>query len=267
MGARVALIMATLAWCQPAHADVPLPGVDTKDLDGDEKKLLVQILEDQFDPCGKPQSFLKAVQAEGTCPLATKLGNFVVGQLQRGLSKSQVVRALLAEIKRVSSKFTFTLVGRPSIGPEGAKVTVVAFSDYQCPHCRIAAKKMVELCKKNGVRLVYKQYPLEFHPAAKIAAQVAIAAHFQGKYWTVHEKLFADQDKLDESLIDKIAKASGVDLVKAKADADKAKKLVEEDRKEGDVAGVDGTPTIYINGVRTEYEDLESAIDQALKTK
>lgn len=262
------LLMALWLVCQPAEARAStpnLPGVELKDLDDTEKQTLVSLLEEQFDPCGKPRSFLAAVQDASTCPVATKLANFVVGQIQRGLSKRQVVRSLLDELKRLTVKHTFVLTGRPSVGPDAAKVTIVEFSDFQCPHCKIAASKVPDLARKKGVRLVMKQYPLDFHPAAKEAAVVCVAASMQGKFWPLHDKLFADQDRLDDKLVEKIAKDVGVDWNRALSDRKKAEALVAEDKREGDLAGVDGTPTFFLNGLRVEYEELEPQIDAALK--
>ncbi len=264
----VALVIGLAILCQsgPASAARPeLPGVSLGDLDDTEVALLVEILDAQFDPCGKPRSLMEAVKDSATCATAPKLANYAVGQIQRGLSKRQVVKELLKEQKRLTVKHDFSLTGRPSIGSASAKVTVVEFFDFQCPHCKTVASKVANLVKSKGARIVYKQFPLEFHPAAKTAAVFAVAAHSQGKWEAVHDLLFANQDKLDDALVEKLTKESGADMAKLQSAKAAATTMVEQDRREGDAAGLEGTPTFFVNGRMVDYEELEGAIDEALK--
>jgi len=273
---RWTVIMAIFLSCQlgacvvgvkTANAKGPeLPGVDLKDLDEDESKILMAILEEQFDPCGKPRSFLDAAQKPENCKIATKLANYVVDRISRGLSKRQIVRGLMEELKRMTVRHKFDLTGRPSVGPQKAKVVVVEFFDFQCPHCRLVAPKVVKLVKsKKGVRLVYKQYPLAFHKAAKPAAIAAIAAHMQGKYSKLHDLLFDGQETLDEAIIGKLVVKAKLNSKKYKAAIKKATAMVEADVKEGDVVGIMGTPSFFVNGMAVEYDDLEARISDALK--
>ncbi len=269
-GLLTSLIMAISLLCQPSGSALAkgpdLPGVDQKDLDDDERKILMDVLKNQFDPCGKSRSFLESVKDPKTCALAPKLANFCVDQIQRGLSKRQVVRALLKEQKRLTMRHKFTLTGRPSSGPKDAKVTIVEFYDFQCPHCRMAASKVAELVKEHkGVRLVHKQYPLEFHPMAKEAAIAALAAHKQGKFLTLHDRFFEDQDKLSKEHIEKVCKELGLDMTRLAADKAAASKLVRQDYAEGDSADIEGTPSFFVNGLMCNFEDLEATVEAALK--
>lgn len=268
---HLALVIGLIAVCQPQvgrAADSPLPGVSFADLDADEVSLVMEVLEAQFDPCGKPRSLLESVKDDGACPIAPKLATFVVAQVQRGLSKRQVLKELLKEQKRMTVKHEFTVQNRPFVGPANAKVTVIEFFDFQCPHCKLVASKVVDLVKgKANVRLVYKQYPLDFHPASKVAAVFAVAAFAQGKWSAVYDLFFANQDKLDDALVAKLTKDAGVDLTKLEASKAAAQALVEADRREGDAASIEGTPTFFVDGRMVSYEDLEGAIDEALKAK
>ncbi len=262
------LVIGLAILCQSGLASAArpeLPGVTLGDLDDDEVSILVEILEAQFDPCGKPRSLMESVK-DTTCAIAPKLANFAVGQIQRGLSKRQVIKELLKEQKRLTVKHQFTLTGRPAIGPADAKVTVVEFFDFQCPHCKTVASKAKTLVRaKPGVRMVYKQFPLEFHPAAKTAAIWALGAAAQGKWEAVHDLLFANQDKLDDALVQKLIKEGGADPAKVQAALAAMTQLVEQDRREGDAAGLEGTPTFFVNGRMVAFEELEAAIDEALK--
>jgi protein-disulfide isomerase len=268
--------MAIFALCQlgacvvavnVAHAKVPeLPGVDLKDLDADESKILMEILQEQFGPCGKPRSFLEAVQKPESCRIATKLANYVVGRITRGLNKRQIVRGLMDELKRMTVRHKFNLESRPGLGPKSASVVVVEFFDFQCPHCRFVAPKVRDIVKsKKGVRLVYKQYPLDFHKAAKLAAVSAIAAHFQGKFTLLHDLFFDDQDSLDEKHVKKLVGKAKLDTKKFKKATARAKAIVAADMREGDAAGLMGTPSFFVNGLAVEFEELEARIDAALK--
>ena len=265
------LLMAIFLLCQPATAaaDAPkLPGVDLKDLDEDETTILLSVLESQFDPCGKNRSFLQSVQDEKTCALAPKLANFCVDKIARGLSKRQIVKALTKELKRLTSRQKFTTEGRPIFGDKAGTVEVVEFYDYQCPHCRMVAEKVKKLlAKKKGVKLVHKQYPLKFHKGARPAAVAALAAMDQGKFETLHDAFFADQDKLDDAHIAGLLAKHGVDMAKFEKARAGAERILKEDMEEGDNAGLEGTPTFYVNGLMVEFEGLEQAIDEALAGK
>ena len=271
MPKRRTLIMALWLACQPLAAlaaETELPGVATKDLDAPERKILDQILQEQFDPCGKPRSFLDAVKDAKTCPLATRLANFCVEGIRRGLSKKQVVRSLLKELKRLTVKYDFTLDGRPAYGPKDARVTVVEFSDFECPYCRKAAAALRALVGRHkGVRLVFKHYPLEFHKTARVAAIACTAAHQQGKFWQLHDLLFKEQGNLTPALVEKLAKAAGLDMARFAKDLKAAETVVDVDRREGDAAGVDGTPTLYVNGLKVEMDDLEKRLEEELGKK
>jgi len=265
------VILAIGLLCQPTvglAAEKPgLPGVDLKDLDEDELDLLTGILNEQFDPCGKPRSFVDALRDKGSCEKAVPLANFAVRQVQQGLSKRQIIRALLKEIKRMSARHSFTVKGRPFIGPEDAKVTVIQFSDFQCPHCRMASKTLKKRIKGRSVRIVFKQYPLSFHKAARPAAVAAVLAHFQGKFWAFHEMLYEDQEKLTEKWVLKLAKKAKLNMRRFKKERERAETFVNDDRMEGELASIEGTPTYFVNGRLVEYEELDDRIAAELKSK
>jgi len=141
-----------------------------------------------------------------------------------------------------------------SKGPAKAPVTIVEFSDYQCPYCSRAEATVEEVLKKYGdkVRLVYRDYPLQFHQNANIAAQASECAKEQGKFWEMHGAMFANQAKLAQNdLIETAGTITGVDKNKFKAclDSGKYKDEVQKDFEAGASYGVTGTPTFFINGI------------------
>jgi protein-disulfide isomerase len=164
----------------------------------------------------------------------------------------------------------------PSFGPEGAPVTIVEFSDFQCPFCSRAAnvaQKLKEQYKDKGVRFVFRQFPLSFHKDAHLASQAALAAHAQGKFWEFHDKLFADQSKLERPALEATAKEVGLNVAEFKKALDDKTfaAAVDADMKLGEQVNVDGTPTMFLNGKRiqdpTDLAAISKAIDEALAKK
>jgi protein-disulfide isomerase len=162
----------------------------------------------------------------------------------------------------------------PRFGPADAKVVIVEFSDFQCPFCSRAATAVHDLKAKYGdkVHFVFRQFPLSFHQNAHISAEASLAANAQGKFWEFHDKLFANQQKLDRESLEGYAKELGMnvaDFKKALDDKTYAA-AVDAEQKLGEEVAVDGTPTMFLNGKRvsnpTDMAELSKAIDSALKT-
>ncbi len=164
----------------------------------------------------------------------------------------------------------------PIIGQKNAPVTIVAFTDFQCPFCSRFHEPLLEAIKANPSKANYmiKNYPLSFHPQAKPAAKAALAAGEQGKYAEMAEAILADNKNLSEDLFGKIAKDIGLNVEKFWKDyRDKDaqwEKYIQDDIDLGNEVGVRGTPTFYINGHKTPARDLASwnaEIEKALKEK
>jgi protein-disulfide isomerase len=144
--------------------------------------------------------------------------------------------------------------GFPSKGKDGAKVTVVEFADYQCPHCKAAAEAMKKVSEKmkDRFKYVYIDYPINPSGISKVVAEGSHCAAEQGKYWEYHYKAFEGQASLDKDSPSKLAKELKLDDAKFKAcfDGTKSKAIVEKGRQEGERIGVSGTPYIIINNRR-----------------
>jgi protein-disulfide isomerase len=151
----------------------------------------------------------------------------------------------------------------PSRGPANAPVTIVEFSDFQCPFCSRAETVVDDVMKKydGKVRLVYRDYPLSFHPNAENAAMASECAQEQGKYWEMHRAMFANQSKLAAADLVDTAAGLGMDKDKFKTclDSGKFRTEVQKDFQDGQKYGVSGTPTFFINGVMiVGARDLDS---------
>ncbi|MBQ8036783.1 MAG: thioredoxin domain-containing protein [Proteobacteria bacterium] len=134
-----------------------------------------------------------------------------------------------------------------------AKVTIVEFSDYECPFCSRAEPTIAEIMKKypNDVRVAFINNPLPMHKNAEGAAKAALAAQRQGKFWEMHEALFANQRGLNEEFYTKKAAELGLDAAKFAADMNDPaiKSLIDKGMKDGGAYGISGTPSFLINGV------------------
>ncbi len=142
--------------------------------------------------------------------------------------------------------------GRPQWGQADALVTIVEFSDFQCPFCNRVNPTMKQIKEQypNDVRIVFRQMPLHIHPQAKPAAKASLAADRQGKFWEMHDKLFANQKGLNDQAFFTWAGEIGLDVEKFKKDyADPAlDKIIAEDMKIAGQFGTRGTPSFYVNG-------------------
>ncbi len=179
-----------------------------------------------------------------------------------------------ADIKTVLGSFAG---GR---GKTDAKVTVVEFSDYQCPFCRKSFNEVIPALFKDyvdsgKVRFIFKDFPLSFHPNAPKYAEAARCAGDQGKYFEMHDKIFQEQEKLGQGTVDlpfdkKWAVELGLDAASFNSclDSGKYTKAVQQDFADGVAVGVSGTPTFFINGQAIvgaqPYAVLKQAIDAAL---
>ncbi len=172
-----------------------------------------------------------------------------------------------------------SLVGDdPVKGNENAPVTIIEFSDFQCPFCgkffRQTYHQLEEKYIKTGkVKLVYKDFPLSFHKYAEKAAEAANCAYEQGKFWEYHDLLFANQDEwgnVGESKFIEYAQQLGLDMNKFRSclNESKYKNEIIQDYNLGVRLGVKGTPTFIINGVvivgAQPYPVFENVIEQAL---
>jgi protein-disulfide isomerase len=140
----------------------------------------------------------------------------------------------------------------PARGPKNAPITVVLFSDFQCPFCGRVEPSITELEKAypGKVRVAWKNFPLSFHNNAKPAAEAALAANEQGKFWEMHDILFKNQQNLTAPDLEKYAKEIGLNMDKFKAaiDSHKFAAQIEADTKQGSELGVSGTPAAFVNG-------------------
>jgi protein-disulfide isomerase len=168
-----------------------------------------------------------------------------------------------------------TVGSAPAKGPKNAPITLVVFSDFQCPYCGRIEPTLAKLEADypGKIRVAWKNFPLSFHQNAKPAANAALAAGEQGKFWEMHDKLFANQQALDRASLEKYAQELGLNLGKFKAalDGNKYESQIAADMKEGSAVDVSGTPATFVNGRKIggayPYEVFKKVVDQELAKK
>ena len=163
----------------------------------------------------------------------------------------------------------------PSRGPATAPVTIVEFSDFECPYCSRAEETVSEVMRVYGdkIRLVFRDLPLPNHQNAPKAAEAAHCAGEQGKYWEMHAKLFANQRALEVPSLKGYAKDLKLDQAKFDKclDTGATAAIVEASKKAGAEAGVNGTPAFFVNGVLISgaqpFDAFKEVIDAELAQK
>ncbi len=171
-------------------------------------------------------------------------------------------------------RLTFDNGTSPTMGKDNAPVTLVEFSDFQCPFCHRFAPILKQVHDKYGdkVRIVYRQYPIpSLHPFAFKAAEASLCANDQGKFWEMHDSMFGEQTKLGVADLKDKAVRLGMDRKKFEQclDTGRYTEQVQKDMADGAKVGVNGTPAVFINGFELKggavpFETVQAAIDREL---
>jgi protein-disulfide isomerase len=159
-----------------------------------------------------------------------------------------------------------------SFGPDVAKVTIVEWSDFQCPFCARAAPLVdqVRQAYPKDVRFVFRHLPLPMHPDAPLAAKAGVAAQAQGKFWAMHDWMYAHQRELDRASLEKAAAGFGMDMTRFRAalDSPDTQARVDADMRAAQTVGVSATPTFFVNGREhvggVPFEQLKLEIDKEI---
>ncbi|MCU0657021.1 MAG: exonuclease domain-containing protein [Polyangiaceae bacterium] len=235
-----------------APADLTLPGVDASSLTPRERREWATFVSEMPAPCpGAGASIAQCVTEKRNCAKCTPAARFLVKQVRDGHPRETVMEAYKARFDSERAK-SVDLADTPQKGPSSAPVTIVEWADFECPFCKRAAPIIEGMVDRfpGKVRFLFKVYPLSMHPHAEPASKAAFAALNQDKFWEMHHKLFEKAPALENADLEKYAKELGLDVAKFKADFDSpaVAARVARDKKQGDQAGLQGTPLIFING-------------------
>ncbi|MHB8878813.1 MAG: thioredoxin domain-containing protein [Myxococcaceae bacterium] len=222
----------------------------------------------QLPPGSKLEDFKDRIVDFMTRPKKQERAKALFDELRKGANVQVKLEEPAKPRKQVEAK-------GPSRGPENAKVTIVEFSDFQCPYCSKAHDTVEEVMQAYAgkVRLVFRHFPLEFHKLAPKAAEASLCAHDQGHFWDYHDALFKNQQKLEIADLKAQAAALGLDAAKFDACLDGGAKAaaLQEDMAAAKKVGVTGTPAFFINGVSLSgaqpIEEFKKIIDAELAAK
>ncbi|MBN8614710.1 MAG: thioredoxin domain-containing protein [Deltaproteobacteria bacterium] len=228
-----------------------IDGVDVSELTSAERRIFVDVVNDQLSPCGEPTSVARCAQETHSCRTCVPAARYVVRLISEGFERSEIEEMYGARFGR-DSRVEIDIENHPMRGAPMGQITIVEFSDFECPYCGRAHPIIQEALREfeGQVRVVFFNYPLPGHPHAMPAARAAVAAGNQGKFWEMHDILFDHQQALEEEDIDGYAREIGLDMERFHADlrSPETQRRVEADREVGHGVDVQGTPTLYING-------------------
>ncbi len=258
-----------------------LPAGTLTGLTDNQKYVVLKAINEKPCTCGcTNDTIAKCRKNDPTCTTAPDLIRKAVEMARQGRSSADVEAALgggNAHPQRPSgpppSQVRKVAVGDGyAKGPKDAKVTIVEFSDFQCPFCGRVEPTLTQIMAKYGqdVRLVWRNEPLPFHPNALPAAEAAMAAGAQGKFWQMHDLLFANQRDLNDANYEKWAQQIGLDMKRFKADiaAKKYEEKIKADSNYANSVGAMGTPNFFIDGRQLvgaqPFDSFKSIIEQEI---
>lgn len=248
-------------------------------LNPEERARFVSLAEADLCPCEGQVTSLDAClrTVETTCSLAAQVGALTMRMIKEGADNNEISAMVQGTVANARRVVEFNLEGLPWKGAETPVLTLVEFADFQCPACRQFSDGLREVVARHGeqVRVYYRHFPLPTHMNAAMAAVAANAAGRQGKFWEYHDLLFENQSALSATndpmtLFVGLAEQLGINTQRFSADMSDPAVIAsaEADRTAGNEAGLEGTPTLYINGVRLldgyDTPTLLSIIEQRL---
>jgi protein-disulfide isomerase len=278
--AGLALLGCGLLMAQDWKTADALPGIDLNGLTAAQKATVLKVLREHDCSCGCNMKLAECRIVDPSCSYSNGLAAAVVNAIRAGKSEADAIVAANASNwahvqppKLLDDPVSIPIAGAPYLGPQNAPITIVEFSDFQCPYCALAVPQIKAILKTypSQVKLVFKEFPLEEHSQAELAASAAVAAQKQGKFWAMHDAMYANRNNLSRQNILALAKQTGLDMKRFENDMNstEVRETIVRDLQDGDRAGVQGTPTIFINGQRYNGEialdTLKPILDAELK--
>ncbi len=232
-----------------------VPRADLSDLTDAQRGVFIDVATDVFNYAGCQDTLAKCLAASQTDPHAVRMAGLVKQLTTEGATAQQITQAVEAYYASFEpgQRTPVKADNCPILGK--GPITIVEFSDYQCPHCAAAVKPLEQLVERdrNGfVRLCSKYFPFTTHPRARIASACAEYARTKGKFWEMNASLFEHQEALEDDDLKRYARQLGLngDEMLKEVYAGRFDDRVEKNRREGLAAGVDSTPTLFIDGRR-----------------
>ena len=258
-----------------------LPGIDMSGLSQSQQSTVLKVLREHDCSCQCGRKIAQCRVEDPGCSYSVGLAVAVVRSIKAGNSEEQAWAdasatkwaQIQSNDKLLSNAVSIPVAGAPSLGPANAPITLIEFSDFQCPYCAAAVPEIKALLKAypTQVKLIFKQFPLETHSQADLAAAAALAAQKQGKFWELHDAMYSHYQELTRKNILALAKQIGLDMDRFETDLDstEVRETVVRDVQDGDDAGVQGTPTLFVDGQRYNgplvLSSMKTVVDDELK--
>lgn len=186
------------------------PNLNFTGLSDEQKNGFIKLLNDEICPCGCPKTFAQCILKEKECTPGTLLARWGIEQLKAGAPERMLFQVLSEEINTgyMARQISIKTEGAAHKGNASAPITIVEFADFECPACKIGARAISQLIKEKGdqIQLYFMHFPLSIHPQAEEAAIFAEAAGKQGKFWPMHDMLFAHEGPLTDDVLMSFAK-------------------------------------------------------------
>jgi|GEM_PF-273036 len=247
-----------------------IPGMDFSALAPAAQRELASILTDEFCFCGCPHTLGACLKQHTQCKHAKKMARMAATAVSEGASAAETINLMSKHFSSFrESRVQLKVDERMCMGDPNAPVTVAEFSDFECPYCATARPVLEAFAKKNAskVRFCYLPYPLPMHANAVPAGRAVLWARDQGKFWEMHDALFAHQANLSPAALPAIADKVGLPGAKLaevlKGDA--YKQELDGLRAQGNAAGITGTPSIFFNGRRFQLPPEQDLLNQSLE--
>lgn len=261
--AGLTIASGLLLFAQDWTTATSLPHVDMTGLTPAQQTKVLKLLRANPCTCGCGMKMAECRMKDSSCSYSKGMAAAIVDAVRHGKSDTEALAAAAAtrwghgpasHSKPLEDPIAIATGNAPVRGPANARVTLVEFSDFQCPFCIAATPQIDELLKAypSQVKLVFMQFPLDQHAQAGIAAMAALAAHKQGKFWEMHDALFAQRGHLSPRGILTLAAGIGLDMKRFQADVNSPdiQRAVNREMSTGENIGVDSTPTLFVDGQR-----------------
>lgn len=255
-----------------------LGAIDLSGLSPVQKRAVLKLVREQDCSCLCGMKVAECIAKDPNCAYSKQLAAIAIQGVKDGKSPIEISKLMDSSPKAHRPKLLEDPVpipvdGSPVKGPVDGRITIVEFSDFECPYCSLAVKDIYTLMAAypNDVKLIFKQFPLSMHPNAPLAAAASLAAKEQGKFWELHDLMFANFRKISRDNILVWAKQIGLDMERFKNDlaSTKYQSIIKKDVADGEAVGVYGTPAFFINGKhyngQVTLESLKPILDAELK--
>lgn len=236
-------------------------GQTPSDLNEDQREVFNKVTNQALCPCNCPLTLSGCLKDKPKCKRAAILSRFIARGVQKGLTAMDILTDLAEGFtgSQATAAAKFSKAPAPTTrGKAGAKIQIVEFFDYRCPHCKEATHFVEQLVTAMGdkVEFSFRHFPLQSLEPSVLAAEAAEAAGAQGKFKEMHELLFKNADALGHDELVKYAKELKLDVKRFTKELDehKYKAKVLADKEEGSKAGVQGTPAFFVNGRELKLE-------------